>query len=71
MELLRRVDTVSQGTQSFFVAIVHTVTRTRTCLYRVIEAARLVDHQIVRSKSRLLVKLARALAEKGVARFAV
>ena len=40
--------------------------RTRTCLDRVIEAARLVDHLIVRSKRRLLVTLATALAEKSV-----
>ena len=60
MELLRRVDIISQHTLPFFVTIVHT-------LDRIIEAARLVDHLIVRSKSRLLVTLATALAEKGVA----
>ena len=37
------------------------------CLDHVIEAARLVDHLIVRGKSWLLVTLATALAEKGVA----
>ena len=68
MELLHRVDTISQHTLSFFVAIVHTVT---PCLDRVIEAAGLVDHLIVRSKSRLLVPLATALADKSVARSAV
>ena len=66
MELLRRVDTNSQHTLSSFVTIVHTVTRTQTCLDCVFEPARLVDHLIVRSKSRLLVTLATALAEKGV-----
>ena len=60
---------ISQHTLSVFVTIVHTVTRTRTCLDRVmmIEAARLVIHLILRSKSRLLVTLATPLAVKGVA----
>ena len=56
---------------SFFVTIVHTVTGTQMCLDRVIEAARLVNHLLVRSKRWLLVTLATALADMGVARSTV
>ena len=53
--------------QELLHIVLHTVTRTGTCLDRVIEATRLVDYLAVRSKSWLLVTLATALAEKGVA----